>query len=301
MKFTNNHGLPAPLANALAGDSYSMGDADISVTGIMSSPKIRILSQKLDAALEVDVMDRIWSVFGTAIHNILEAGATHEEGYLAEERITSEFNGWRVSGGIDVQHSKGGSLKIIDWKTTSAWAVVNEKPEWAEQLNIYRVLVERERGIKVDKLQIGAIIRDWSRRESTLKPDTYPQTPIVMIDIPLWPIEKAEAYINERVKIHQDAQRAFEWGEPLPDCTPAEMWERESKWAVKKPGLKRAHKVFDNERDAVQLAEEINGIVEHRPGERIRCDSYCAVSRWCSQYQDYKEMRDEAEPSASGF
>jgi len=40
MKITNNHNLPEPVYKALSKDSYSMGDAEISVTTMIDSPRI---------------------------------------------------------------------------------------------------------------------------------------------------------------------------------------------------------------------------------------------------------------------
>ena len=64
--------------------------------------------------------------------------------------------------------------KIIDYKTTSAWTTVfqSQIKEWTEQLNCYAYLY-RTQGFSVDKLEIIAIYRDWSRTNA-LKDKNYP-------------------------------------------------------------------------------------------------------------------------------
>ena len=126
-KFTNKHGLPEPLVRALTSNKYSRGDARMSITSLLGSPRIHALKEKHHADIEEDVMDRLWSVFGTTVHNMLEEGSAGLDDYIAEERIFTEIDGWKISGGIDVQHMKDGSVGIRDWKVTSAYAVMNAK------------------------------------------------------------------------------------------------------------------------------------------------------------------------------
>ena len=77
----------------------------------------------------------IWSIFGSAVHNVLEKGA--DENNLVEQRFFSEVDGWTVSGAVDLQVVDKDGIHIQDYKTTSVWAVMNDKPEWEQQLNIY--------------------------------------------------------------------------------------------------------------------------------------------------------------------
>jgi hypothetical protein len=71
------------------------------------------------------------------------------------------------------------------------------------------------------------------------------------------------------------------------------MWEKPAVWAVKKTGNKRAHSLYDTPEKAMSAVAELGDAydIEHRPGERTRCESYCAVNQWCKQYQDYKEQQ----------
>lgn len=287
VKFTNNHDLPEPLARALANDSYSRGEANISVTGLISSPRMHLLKEIYAEDITIDVMDRLWAVFGTAVHNIIEKGAQGLADYTAEERLFAKVSGWIISGAVDLQHLPDGRCKLIDWKSTSAYAVQDLKSEWIAQTNLYRWLIESA-GTPVVSMQVGAIIRDWSRAKA-LQDRTFPQTPIVMIDLPMWTMAEAFEYAHERVRLHQEAQRMQEWGDELPECTPEECWERGEAWAVMKPGGKRASRVLPTPQAAQEYASGLNGaVIEHRAGERIRCESYCEVSEFCSQWSKWR-------------
>jgi hypothetical protein len=289
-KFTNKHGLPAPLVRALSSNKYSMGDARISITGLMGSPRVNVLKSKHHEDIEVDVMDRLWSVFGTTVHNMLEEGAKGMDDYIAEERIDTEIDGWKISGGIDVQHLADGVVGIRDWKVTSAYAVMSNKPEWERQLNCYAYLIEREKGEKVRDIQIGAIIRDWKRFEAERNPD-YPQKPVVMIPIPLWGFSAREKYLKDRIALHKEAYRRAEWGEELPPCTPEEMWEKPTTFAVKKMGGVRAISVHSDRQEAIDKAVKTKNVVEVRHGARTKCEGFCEVAPFCSQFQEYQASK----------
>jgi hypothetical protein len=296
-KFTNKHNLPTPLFRALSSNKYTRGDARMSITTLLGSPRVAVLKEKHGQDIEVDVIDRLWAVFGTTVHTMLEEGSEGLDDYIAEERIFTEMDGWKISGGIDVQHFDNNLVGIRDWKVTSAYAVMNGKADWEKQLNAYAYLVEKEKGFKVRDIQIGAIIRDWKRFEAERNP-AYPQTPVVMLTIPLWGQATREKYLKDRVALHKEAVRLAEWDEPLPPCTPEEMWEKPSVWAVKKVGGKRASSIHTDQRAAVKKAIDTGCVVEARPGERTKCMSFCEVSQWCDIHQEYLKAQAPFVPEA---
>jgi hypothetical protein len=230
----------------------------------------------------------VWSIFGTAIHGVLEHG--RDENHIVEERLHAELDGWRISGAIDLQIVHENSISIRDYKTTSAWAVMNEKSDWEQQLNIYAWLVEKVKGDEVDSVGIVAIIRDWSRRDAETR-EGYPPAPIKELPITLWPFEQREKFVSDRIAAHSACEFALEAEEDLPDCTSDEMWEKPAVWAIKKTGNVRAKALYDNEVLANQELEKLGkGFeIEYRPGERTRCEKFCPVSGYCQQYRDYKE------------
>ena len=294
MKLTNRFGIPETFVNVLKRPTYSKGAAHLSVTQLINSPKIVALTKKFEAELEQDVADMVWSIFGSAIHNILEHGK--DENHLVEERIHSMVDGWKISGAVDLQVvDDQGGISIRDYKTTSVWAVMNEKIEWEQQLNIYAWLVDTvKEDFHVTDLGIVAIIRDWSRRDAARNPD-YPQAPVKELPIKLWPYEERKEFVQSRITSHSACEFSMETGEDLPPCTPEEMWEKPTTWAIKKVGGVRAKSVHDTE-ESMLKALEIAGPayeIEVRPGSRIRCESFCPVNTYCQQWRDYQESFNE--------
>lgn len=286
---TNNHNLPQTLVNLAKRDTYTRGSARISVTELIGAPQIRLIRQEKQSEIVTDVSEMLWALLGRAMHSVVEQGA--DEQHIAEERLFAEVAGWRLSGGIDLQilgsASDGGQeVALSDYKMTTAWAVMNPKPDWERQLNCYAYLIEKTRGWTVTGLTINAIVRDWSRHEAERR-EGYPKIPLVVLPQTLWTPEAREAYVTERMKIHQDAERAFDWGEPVPECTDEERWFKPGKLAVMREGRVRALKLFEtNEREqAEEYAKENKGYVEERRGENTRCESFCKVAPWCNQFK----------------
>jgi hypothetical protein len=282
MKVTNHFGVPETLVALANRDYYSKGKADYSVTEIISPPRIQRLRSKYYSEMETDVTDMMWSLLGSAIHVVAERSQV--DGYINEERMFISLDNVVLSGAVDLQIINGDSVDIIDYKFTSIFAVRSDKKEWVEQLNIYGWMVAKLKGKKIGKLQICSFLRDWKAIEKN-KAD-YPPSNIHMIDIPVWPLEKTEAFIRERIDAHRNAKVASDWEEELPLCSDEDRWIRETKYACHKQGKVRATKVFDNEAEAKDFAEKEGLYVHVRKGESIRCSrNYCGVNKWCSQYK----------------
>lgn len=281
MKITNVHNVPQPLVTLASKQYYSKGKSDYSVTELMSPPRVRRLKDRHDDEVTQDVSEMLWSLLGSALHVVMERGET--DGWTPEERIYTKVADVVISGAIDLQEQTSDGVVITDYKFTSAWAVMNDKIEWEQQLNIYKWLVEREKGMPVKGLKICALIRDFNRHDVR---EGYPQAPIHMVDIPMWDAVKAEAYVRERIEMHRDAKVSADFGEALPECSPEERWMSETTYAVKREGRKTAIRVFKTIHEATELAEKEKGYVETRLGEPKRCTgNYCGVAQWCDQYQ----------------
>ena len=290
MKLTNNFNLPDTFVNVIKRPQYSKGDSQISATEILNSPRIVQLKRKHWDQLTEDASDMVWSLFGSAVHNILQHG--QDENHVVEERLFTTFDSWRISGAIDLQtFQSDGSVVISDYKVTSAWAVQQQKTEWVDQLNLYAWLVERVKAHPVIGLQIIGIVRDWSRREAALK-DTYPQAPIVTLTIPLWDFETRERFVKDRLTLHNEANFAAISGQ-MPECTPEEMWEKPTTYAIMKDGGVRAKKVCTTEEEAESLIRtKFPGHkIEVREGGRTRCEGFCQAAPFCEQYQRYQREK----------
>ena len=300
MKITNKFGMPQPFVDFAINDKYSKGKADISVTTLIDSPKIRLMKEKHDHEIEVDAVDMVWALFGTAVHSVLE-NSKQSNDVITEERLYQEIDGWVLSGAVDRQEIKDDQVTIVDYKVTSVWSVIYGKPEWENQLNCYAFLVANKIGLSkrnVNSLKICAILRDWNRRDAERKED-YPKAPIVFVDVPLWDHEKISKYIKERMALHQEAQILSDLHGDVGLCSDEDMWKKNDTWAVKKKGQKRAIRVLDSYQEAVDYVKWHSETdkayvpikkhtyeIELRVGEYTRCGNYCSVADFCNQHKE---------------
>lgn len=295
MKITNKHNLPDAFLNFARDDKYSKGKADISVTSLIDSPRVRLMKDLYSSKVETDVVDMIWPLFGTAVHHILES-ADDPANVQVEERLYADVAGWTLSGALDHQEVlPDGTVQITDYKVTSAWSVILGKKEWERQQNCYAWLVENSlaganRQSKVSKLRICAILRDWQRRKAQFDSE-YPQSPVVIVDLPLWSAEEREDYIYERIDAHQSAQMDYDLYDQFILCTTEDQWAKPDQYAVKEAGKKRALKLWDT---AEQAQEHVDSSdkkleIEYRQGEKTRCEgNYCGVAEFCEQYHGWR-------------
>jgi len=298
MKITNKFGMPQPFVDFAINDKYSKGKADISVTSLIDSPRVRIMKDVYDEDVEIDAVDMVWALFGTAVHSVLEQSNPSKD-IITEERLYSKLNGWILSGALDRQEIINDVTTIIDYKVTSVWSVIYGKIEWERQLNCYAWLCRNKHKLtqhKVGSLKICAILRDWNRRDADKK-ENYPKAPIVFVDIPMWDEEATHKYISERLSLHQEAQVGYDLNSELPLCSDEEMWKKNDTWAVKKKGQKRAIRVLDSEEEAIKYMNWHNETdkayikkteleLEFRGGEYTRCGNYCSVAEFCNQYKE---------------
>lgn len=289
MKITNIKNLPEALVNAITFDDYSKGESDISTTSLWKSPRLVALETKFHDQISQDASERIWVLFGKCIHEILRRSDTEA---ITEARLVDDILGWNVSGQFDRFVKQDGLLQ--DYKVTSAWSMVfdSKHKDWTNQLNTYAHLL-RKHGHEVNKMEVVAILRDWSAKEARTKP-TYPQSPVQVVSIDLWDKEFTKAALEERVKKHSEAKIS------LPLCTPEEQWAKPDVYAVMKDGQKRALSLALSEEQAAidkALFEKEHKskkiFVVKRPGEKTRCESYCSVKQFCDQYQQEKQVSVE--------
>ena len=280
-QLTNKHRLPAPLVSALTADWYHQ-PGHISVTGLIKPPRIRQLELRYTDQIVEDVSDKIWMLLGSAVHGVLERAETVS--CLQEERLAVDVAGWTITGQADLWEEPG---ILSDYKITSVWAGINgPKTEWESQLNIYAHLY-RVAWFPVEGLQVVAIYRDWQKNRAK-QGNGYPQCAAGVLPVMVWPEVEVQEYIKERVTTHQAAESLPDIG--LPYCTPEERWERPTTYAVMKKGRKSAVRVLGSRLEADEMAEEKGAghYVEVRPGESVRCEGYCQVAPFCSQYQKMK-------------
>lgn len=280
MRITNKNNLPQPIYSAILNNTYDRV-GDISVTGLIQAPRQRQLQIRHNAKITEDASDRIWMLLGSAVHAILEWSNTNN--HLPEERMTVEIKGWKISGKPDLLEP---DYTLSDYKVTSVWAfILGEKIEWEQQCNFYAWLYGKH-NFEVTAAQIVAFLRDWQASRAK-RDEEYPQVQVIVKRIPLWDSHVQENAITERVMLHQAAEAIPD--DDLPDCTAYERWARPDSWAIKKKGGKRATKVFfDGDQAKAVVAHNPKLEIEYRPGMNVRCESYCNVKDFCSQFAKIK-------------
>lgn len=288
MKITNQFNLPEFVVDALTFSDYSRGASHISVTQLIDSPRVVQLQKQFEDQRTADAVDFVWSRFGTSVHLMFEeAIKANGSDAIMEERLFHDVSGWTLSGAIDVQQEESDGIIISDFKVTSVWSVIFGKSSWSDQLNVYAYLVRQAKKQPVKKLQIVALLRDWQRKKAE-KDSSYPQSPVAIIDIPLWSEAEQDKYVLDRMNMHVDADWHVSANKPLVYCSEEEMWEKATVYAVMKKGRKSAVKLFDSMSSAKERAEAEgdNCYVQTRKGEKTRCaQDWCGVSQWCDQYQ----------------
>jgi hypothetical protein len=289
MKVTNRFGLPDALVRAVAADPYSKGACEFSVTELLAPARQRALTETYKEEMTEDVADRLFSLYGQIAHLILERANVAD---LAEKRFFATVAGARISGQLDSLHldETGAGVTLTDWKFTSAagfYAGKEPKPEWVAQLNFQLELL-RQNGLDAKTLQIGGLLRDYSKAAAERSKD-YPEAPVVLMPIPLWPREKTIAVMQERINAHREAREGM-----LPACTSEERWEKAGVWAVMREGRKSAVRLFDNEAEAKEFQGGVPSLtVVFRPGESTRCKSYCPVKNFCAQWSSLSNQVDK--------
>lgn len=296
MKITNSSNLPEALVKAMSNDPYNSGDSDFTVTGLIKPARMVQLEKRHEHEITEDVEDGLYRLYGQLVHSLLERA---NENDLSEKRYfhTFKVNGkdYRVSAQMDTLTLSTGTLR--DYKFTTSWGFKKNKApksDWIAQLNVQRELMLLNGEDRVKSLEIIGLLRDWQLRSAKYEVD-YPLSPVAIQPIPLWSREQTTAFIKMRIAAHVDASRE------LPECSPEEIWQKETQWAVIKKGQKRA--INGGVQLSLEAAEKVQQnnpgtFIEHRPGERTRCNDYCAVSEFCTAYQRTKN-KDKSESESA--
>lgn len=292
MNITNKFNLPDPVVRALKHDDYTRGDSNRSVTQLIDSPRVRILKKEHRDEIAYDASELIWVALGKAVHRMFEDHGVGK--WRPEERLFAEVGGWRVSGQIDIQFDEdvvnGRPLvSLYDYKVTSVHSLIYWKASYDQQQNFYAWLCEQN-GMSVHRLFIVFIFRDWKKNEA-LKGGDYPESPILCVPANLWTPQEQNDYVDERVRVHQEAEYQRLTEGILPPCTDEERWKSAAQFAVKKPKNKRARRVLGSYDEAAAYMKENNlsgeeFVIEERPAEPKRCaGDWCPAAPWCDQWQ----------------
>jgi hypothetical protein len=280
MKITNKLNLPAGFVKAATAEKHNT-PGTLSATTLIQGLKQIILMDRHWEELEDDGSDRIWAIFGSAVHSLLASEGKYE---FTEQQMAYKIGGITVTGTIDNYDMQNGV--ICDYKS----APVNKIQfknfiDWYLQGMIYAWLLVKN-NFPVKKCRFIALLKDHSKTEA-LRDSQYPAAPVYIYEFPVTQKElfKIGIFIKNKV---EEYQRCISLKDnDIPPCSSEERWEKQPKFAVMKNGNKRAVKLFDRKEDADLLAG-VKGekhYVEFRRGESVRCRSYCLCKKFCNFYQ----------------
>jgi len=281
MIITNRLNLPEGFVKAASQDKHN-AEGCLSATTIIQGVKQVILTDRHWDSLEDDVSDRIWAIWGQAVHSLMESEGENE---FTEQEMAYKVGGITVTGRIDSYDMKHGVIN--DYKTASIVKVkFGDFTDWYLQGMIYAWLLTKNK-FPVKKCRFIALLKDHSKTE-VLRDCQYPKEPVYVYEFPVTAqgLFKIGIFIKDKVDEYQRCIALND--DAIPPCTPEERWDRPPKFAVMKNGAKRAVRLFDKQEEANLLAETKGEgyYVEHRQGESIRCQSFCLCRRFCNFYHE---------------
>lgn len=294
---TNKFNLPRPFVDAVTSD-YQYKPKRYSVTDVLGGTCEAVLKRRHHNEQDEDVSDRIWALWGTAVHKVLEESKATDT-QLQEQWFSVSVGDYELSGIFDLYDQSTGT--VTDWKTTSCWTVLlGDFERWRMQTLIYCWML-RKKGFDARRGEVVALLRDHSQRKARTDRD-YPKHPVFTIG---WDFTSEDFAYAEN---HVDAWFSEIWHEEtvedslLEPCSHVQRWHKDDKWAVMRKGQKRAVKLFDSKDDALGfmdwLADQASNkgkplYIEERRGEDTKCESYCSVAEFCPYYQALMRQREQ--------
>lgn len=293
---TNELNLPQPFVEAASG-SHERKPSRYSVTEVLGGTCEAVLKRHHSA--EGDVADRVWAIFGTAVHKVLqEAQAAPEQ--LQENWLSVPVGEFELSGIFDLYDAK--TETVTDWKTCSVWKTqVGDFEDWREQTLLYCWMLNQV-GLPAWHGDIVAIMRDHSKRKAMFEKG-YPKHPVLRIgwDFTEDDMARAGEHVRSWFRALSAQLRDYEEGgdEALFPCPIEKRWHKPDKWAVMRSGQKKAVRVFDDEDKAVEyMGDDKELHIEFRKGEDTKCQSYCEVARWCPHGRKFFQDSENSQMSA---
>ena len=191
----------------------------------------------------------LWSVYGTALHTVIESGldknntSLFKDRFIYEKRFDVQVGNATLRGTPDLYDTQ--TKTLWDWKTVKYYYTGKyllehkwEESTYREQLNIYRTFFFPE----AEHLKLKLLVRDHNYR---LRKDCPSPSPTV--EVPIMDVGEVKDFVYRRVEESLQDQQT---GSP-PPCTEKEMWVRN--------------------------------------GRAYRCEDYCGGKAYCQQCKTFKE------------
>lgn len=295
MEITNVLGLPQPFVEA-AKSEYEYTDGRYSITALNKSLREATLLRRHHDEIVVDVADLLWSIFGKAVHSIIES-APHEECELSEHKLEQEVAGGVISGRCDLFNTQ---LECVtDYKTASVYKVIGgDFSDQRKQLLGYAWLLTQQ-GFSVKSGENIFMLKDHSAAK-VKSDETYPPHPVhrETYEFTRGEIAKEGQWLTDRVATLEGLRDTSD--AELPLCTEEERWTTETKYAVCKEGLQRSKKncaTFEEAESVMAefVAKDKKGkyFIEPRPGIDRKCINYCSCCEFCDYWQENYSEKEE--------
>jgi len=287
MKITNNKNLPKVFYDMVKENQYSFTPKSFGVTTLLSPTQQSVLQRRHYEKLSEDISDMTNLIFGSALHNeIKRYDKTKYSEFYVNQKIK---DGYRLSGQIDLYDEE--NFEVVDYKTCTSYKIIKKDFEdWYKQGAMYSWLLLKNNKI-VEKVRFIAFIKDWSRAKAKFDKE-YPKEPIYVYEFKITTqiLQDIEKFIYN--KFNEIIENEKKQDHELTPCTEKDTWFTGNKFAVQKQGASRALKVFDTYSEAATYKhnKKQNGLyINKRTGIHRRCEDFCPVRQFCSQYKNMKE------------
>jgi hypothetical protein len=290
MTITNRLNLPKAIVDSCQTDQHCAPDT-LSITTLLKGTKEIILTERHWEEMTDDAADRIWAIFGTAVHKVLEE--SESENVFNEAYLSHEVCGIKITGKMDVYNMA--EHVIDDYKTASVWKIIKgDFEDWRMQGIGYAWLLVNN-GFEVKKARFTALLKDHKKSEARNKAD-YPKSPcyIYEFDISDADIAMFDSFVREKVTEYIRLSNFKD--DTIPECSEKERWASEDTFAVMKEGRKSAVRVFVEPVSAESFLSEQTGgkyYIEKRPGESKKCLEYCGCCDFCNFYYTLKKGEND--------
>lgn len=290
MVLSNELNLPQALVDACDVSPHNAPDT-VSATTLKSGVREILLTKRHWEELTDDVSNRIWQLFGTAVHALLEKESANT---FVEEKFEKQVGKYKVTGRLDCYDMKNGI--IVDYKTATVWKYkFADYSDWRFQGLVYAWLLKQQ-GLEVKECQFIMFFKDFSKTKAKLEAD-YPKRPVEVYRFKVTDkdLEEIEQKIISKVKELEENELVAD--DDLPICSDEERWAKPTTYAVMKKGRKTAIRVFEKEEDADLMLKDCddNFFKQKRNGESSKCMGYCPCASYCSFARSINESPNSQE------
>lgn len=261
MKYTNKLALPNVLYKAILNTQSNRNPTlgVYHVTELIRPAREILLTRKHWDELMTDISECTATLFGTAVHKIIELADPEH----AEIKIEYQYKDITIKGCVDYVDPL--THEIYDWKTCRHTHTEEDNKQWYLQGMLYTLYFYLKDHIIPPSVTFFGLVKDYTTFLSTPPIYVYKfqptQTDILFI----------MDYLNKKI-----SQLKLP---TLPECTEEEKWQEPTLYKVYKKGSTtraiRTETFYPHDVDLTKY--EIKII----PGKCVKCEHFCKVKKYC--------------------